>query len=550
MQHIPHAFIGDQAFINGFQLKQEIHSILKQQNLRNLGSSSTAVDQASILLQYNDLRDPPDEDVLTKIETYRNSLSNEMRENACRNLNIWYLSWMQIFEKKFDQTIQKLTKDLFGIDITNEFLVKQHRKGLTNVAVLKWLILSLVGVPMPENLAHKIRLVIDFYKQYRHMINVENVEKRKSDAKNGEKVSEDCDVVIGFELKFWPRVALNRLAYLKRHNKRVYNIVKNSPVYIIPKSSERNVSRYEASFDFRFSFSAAEEKLAQSRSKIENKLNEVARKVYYLYLRQNESKHDHYIRSYFIKTCILWLCEQNQLDQIKLTNDDELTRILTKLFVEFARTKLKDRLCPHYFIENLNILAYYDDCVIQLAYEALESVDIVQKIDDIDTFEWFEVFKFCPDMVRCYRKFQMDNFNDHSSIYIADKYDSSLRLLLLGFYILENNNPNWWDQWCDTILISTSVTEAMNIDQLSISDIVIIVLDLFYAIQRMWPFFRYILTEDEIVQRYARKQRTLINYAIRICEKWMYDAQLNSLMGQPRTKEIKCGQDAKKNSSD
>ncbi|CAF1597877.1 unnamed protein product [Didymodactylos carnosus] len=86
----------------------------------------------------------------------------------------------------------------------------------------------------------------------------------------------------------------------------------------------------------------------------------------------------------------------------------------------------------------------------------------------------------------------------------------------------------------------------MNIDQLSISDIVIIVHDLFYAIQRMWPFFRYILTEDEIAQRYARKQRTLINYAIRICEKWMYDAQLNRLMGQTRTKEIKCGQDAKK----
>ncbi|CAF1209937.1 unnamed protein product [Didymodactylos carnosus] len=93
-------------------------------------------------------------------------------------------------------------------------------------------------------------------------------------------------------------------------NAKNYQRIKHASIYAIPQQSKLT-DEHQTSYEFRLSFSIAESILANTRSTVEKKLNDIARRIYYKYLKQDDNNS---ISSYFIKTCVLWICELYDLE--------------------------------------------------------------------------------------------------------------------------------------------------------------------------------------------------------------------------------------------
>ncbi|CAF0956918.1 unnamed protein product [Didymodactylos carnosus] len=84
----------------------------------------------------------------------------------------------------------------------------------------------------------------------------------------------DADNVPALQLTFWPMI-LNPFIERLKHNRPVlYEFVRKSVVYIIPKWSKKT-AKNEANFEFRYSFSDIEKTLAHQRSIVEQNLCEI-----------------------------------------------------------------------------------------------------------------------------------------------------------------------------------------------------------------------------------------------------------------------------------
>ncbi|CAF1044531.1 unnamed protein product [Didymodactylos carnosus] len=308
LRHLPH----NGTFINGCQLKEDIHSIIKANQVRSLETSSTSIDQASIFLQYNDLWPPVDREIIRKLQTMRQELTNERRRNAQRNIEQYFLFAKSLINFQFKDDFGNISKRLFNINLSNEYLDKQREKANHIIEIYQILYMSLIGISIPSELTNKIRLLVNFYNKYRHMVNEDIFQQRYSQVRQRITMTEDCDVVVALKLSFWPSVARKRLRYWKQYKPIIYRKVRKSTVYVIPKWSKMTAED-DGSYEFRLSFSNAEEILAKSRSKSEKMLNDIARTIYYKHLRKPVTFSHDCVHSYFIKTVVLWMCEEFDL---------------------------------------------------------------------------------------------------------------------------------------------------------------------------------------------------------------------------------------------
>ncbi|CAF1604056.1 unnamed protein product [Didymodactylos carnosus] len=285
--HLPTGSLNNQTFIDGYQLKQQIHSIMKEQNLRSISSSSTSIDKANIFFQFSDPNPPIDCNILEKIELFRQNITNEQQQIGRRNIEQFSLYILDVFDKETKYFLCKLSKELFHIDLSNQHINKYHTKIKQLIHLYKTLYLSLAGIPMPSNLTHKLRLILNFYEQYRHLVDENALESQFEifEMYNKRILTEDCDIVIGIKLKFWPQIIQTRMNYLKYNKSHIYNKIKNATVYAIPKWSKSTDSE-AAPYEFRLSFSVFESILARSRYDIEKKLNNIARRIYYRYIKK------------------------------------------------------------------------------------------------------------------------------------------------------------------------------------------------------------------------------------------------------------------------
>jgi hypothetical protein len=139
-------------------------------------------------------------------------------------------------------------------------------------------------------------------------------------------------------------------------------------MHAIPKWSTKT-PQCDRELEFRYSFSAVELLLAQERSYNEQILNGIARSIYYKFLKDQRTSTQNVIPSYFIKTTVLWMCEN-----MNLSNDNPKT--LAEKWLKYAIDLLNKRVCPHYFIENLNILEPFSKESLDKAREILSGVQL------------------------------------------------------------------------------------------------------------------------------------------------------------------------------
>ncbi|CAF1583120.1 unnamed protein product [Didymodactylos carnosus] len=76
-------------------------------------------------------------------------------------------------------------------------------------------------------------------------------------------------------------------------------------------------------------------------------------------LNNSYSKQEACITSYLIKTTVLWLCETENIDAINEQNYGLLTKQLSAKWITFACSKLRNYICEHYFLVDINILSAY-----------------------------------------------------------------------------------------------------------------------------------------------------------------------------------------------
>ncbi|CAF0947236.1 unnamed protein product [Didymodactylos carnosus] len=72
-------------------------------------------------------------------------------------------------------------------------------------------------------------------------------------------------------------------------------------------------------------FSVYEIEIAKARTKYEQGLNNVAHGLLYKYLHKNLTINNQYLPSYFIKTTVLWMCEENNINTFIDNADNENT---------------------------------------------------------------------------------------------------------------------------------------------------------------------------------------------------------------------------------
>ncbi|CAF0780947.1 unnamed protein product [Didymodactylos carnosus] len=84
----------------------------------------------------------------------------------------------------------------------------------------------------------------------------------------------------------------------------------------------------------------------------------------------------------------------------------------------------KQKVCQHYFIANINLLATYDVKIVEQAINALNTIDVTFLTQRIKLpYKQKSVIKFSSEMVEEFRKLQLYEFDEKCLMYLPEKYD-------------------------------------------------------------------------------------------------------------------------------
>lgn len=124
---------------------------------------------------------------------------------------------------------------------------------------------------------------------------------------------------------------------------------------------------------WRISFSRAECLLIQSFNEIQKRVYALLRKIKTLIVQDCKRENGSVLSTYFFKTAMLWLCEEQPIEVWKYENIHVLVKeLLCKIIVW-----LIDRNCPNYFIPENNMLDHLPDDL-DLGWEIMSLVEIVE----------------------------------------------------------------------------------------------------------------------------------------------------------------------------
>ncbi|CAF1231642.1 unnamed protein product [Didymodactylos carnosus] len=537
LSHLPH----NNQYINGFKLKEEIRSNIEKYCPRPL-KSLTSVHEASIYIQYDN---GSDKDILNKIEYFRQSLVDDERKQheAQKNLNLFFRFCSDILEKKCTEYISNLSQDVFNMRIQPDLLEKQYKRMLLLIRVHQALFSSLIGNSLPKNLADRVRAVLNFYENYKHLIVDDHMKQvvQKCIAKSS---LEECDIVIGLKLDFIPSASQSSFERIKQNRPNLYKKLKSylKNVYLIPKCSSKTAQE-ESAYEFRLSFSVIESKIAELRTKSEKMLNGIARSIYYKYLHRTKLYvNEQYIKSYVIKTIVLWLCEKETNDinrQDVEDNDENKSNFLTKLFLDHILKTLEQKRCPHYFDEQTNLLEEYDFSFLDRVYEVLARLKIpekhsvvqAQKVPSMSSM-MLEFVKQTPEIVEEFNELQIHWFYNRSQLYVPQKYSWALNHTFCHLYYCDAETNDWLRMMKRIMLMDANDAyhnDDIDIEGICVEDICDAVEHLNFTVVNHWSLIKQIMSDNDGMRYLFSLRRSLLTYTINIGNRWVYARFANNM---------------------
>ncbi|CAF1137821.1 unnamed protein product, partial [Didymodactylos carnosus] len=313
------------------------------------------------------------------------------------------------------------------------------------------------GIPLPDKLKQKIKVVIDFYCKYQHLSDRHICQTIQKDRCT--KI--EYDHVLALQLNFIPRILedfLNRVVI--RHWYLIEQMLNdNTDVFIlvVSKPSKKCPKPVDERFEFRYSFSMLEVVIANNRTTEEKTLNTIARIIYFRVIRPIVVD-DEYIPSYFVKTTVLWLCETMHLQDTSRFDDEDLIT-MGQWWMAFAIEKLSSHYCQHYFLSDVNILEHYSSKLVQTVSRTLQSLTNLPIFDN-DTIDVIEQNDFDFDEDDIKRKQQEEGiaYDKYREMLVNDfphcrhvLYNNE-KCFLNAYRSCEFGSVKFWRQWEELFL--------------------------------------------------------------------------------------------------
>ncbi|CAF0953325.1 unnamed protein product [Didymodactylos carnosus] len=243
------------------------------------------------------------------------------------------------------------------------------------------------GYHLPQKLKQQLQLILDFYDKHKHLSNSFHCKQITDYFKSC--MPKEIDWVPAIQIKgFWPDDVKWFLKRFKKNRPHLYDeIIPTTSMHLIAKWP-RKTSNTDEELGFRYSFSALERAIAQKRTENEQILNGIARSIYYRYLKTTRNL----IPSYFVKTTVLWMCEimSDLIKKIVGDSSESVARQIGFEWIKFATKQLQQGICPHYFIENVNLLEPYKQ---ELLNEASNTLYEKVNLDQMIQIEFMEIRK-------------------------------------------------------------------------------------------------------------------------------------------------------------
>lgn len=180
------------------------------------------------------------------------------------------------------------------------------------------------------------------------------------------------DNVSCFYFPKWPTVAKSWLSRNRNWPAKTdIQIITEKGCYFVPKQSDHDTAHQ---LEWRLSFSSAEISIAKLRTPRMKYCYFVFKSLFYKYLKSKvvvaeEEAHPN-LPSYVAKTCMLNMCEDNQVDWWE---ENSITKCVLELLMYLKRC-LEKRCLTHHFIEKLNLLADASPQTIE------ENLEIISRI--------------------------------------------------------------------------------------------------------------------------------------------------------------------------
>ncbi|CAF3731192.1 unnamed protein product [Rotaria sordida] len=362
--------------LNGFKLKQG-HCTIEPSSEKKIGAPLSYVSRSG-----QTSSDSSDAAAAQKLEYQTIDISKQFREALINTENQRYQFNFDtvrnnyvLFSRGVCQSISEYAIPLYRTPHSANMFEEENINEQT-FRDLFTLVGPAYDYNLPKMTRDRIAALLDFYDKYKQVGNPKSIVDMADYFQSCAPV--DMDFVPSLQLKFWPSDVHSFLERIKKNRPEIYKFIKDKiSMHVIPKWSTKT-AKCDRELEFRYSFSAIELYLAQQRSHNEQVLNGIARSIYYKFLKEHRTSTQHVIPSYFIKTTVLWMCEMMDLN-------NENPETLAKKWIQYAIDLLNKGYCPHYFIENLNILEPYSRESLEEARKILLKVD-VNEIHKIQMF--------------------------------------------------------------------------------------------------------------------------------------------------------------------
>ena len=296
------------------------------------------------------------------LRTLKRVIRNEIKETDRLAFDANIDTWIKHLDETYafrDLLTEQFSSSLHRV---SELPVTNRAEILLDAIPIKWCSVIQSSI---SNL--NFQTVIQLITNLQIQVNKNEVDEVKQDCVDQTVIS--IDKVPCFYCPFWPKIAKEwyERDRIWPDNKQIQKIVKNG-CHIVSKSNLNFVDDY----NWRWSFSIAESKLAQLRNPIQKYCYFLFKSFFYKYLKFKMN--DRSLASYIAKTCMLFVCESHSEEWWgDSTNTLKTTTCVIELF-EFLGKALKKRYLPNYFIKESNILFSYPENLLARALVLVEEI--------------------------------------------------------------------------------------------------------------------------------------------------------------------------------
>ncbi|CAF2897873.1 unnamed protein product [Rotaria sp. Silwood2] len=335
--------------INGFKMKEKYCGVDKSSvfpRLTGTSTCATTTDSTSTEMKYESIFD--NTSLGKQFEVTLNTIRRMQVRDDVEGHQSKFISVCNAFRKSISHVLP-----MMGPIANAERFYEQSFQDIISLTF------PMYYIKIPEINQVRLNVLLEFYEKYKYLGNESMLEDYIE--YGSLSMNYDVDLVPALKLDFWPndmQVFLNRI---QKSRPELYRIIcEQGCMHVIPKWSNKTPN-VDQELEFRYSYSAIERLLAKNRTRREQILNGVARSIYYLHLKKvssNEDSKKTIIPSYFVKTTVLWMCEERNFNDLCSETDDDQTiaEKMAREWLIYARSLLCSGYCPHYFIDSFNLL--------------------------------------------------------------------------------------------------------------------------------------------------------------------------------------------------